>query len=566
MFGRPLTRADAVDDLSDLESALTTIAVRPSIQEQIAMSSYANRYVLVLSLLAATVLPGCGGGGAASPASASALDQATIIWPTPGDIVQGQALSAAQLNATSVEAGSFTYSPALGTVMNTVGTVNLTATFTPANPTLYSATTATVPLIVVQSAGTALVDFGTPEQTIRGFGASEAFLGTWTTAQTGILYGTASNDIGLSILRLRIAPTTWTSSTKTAGTSAWNTELANGKAAQALGATVFASPWSPPTTMKSNNSTNEGSLNVSSYADFAGYLQAYANYASSQGVNLYAISMQNEPDWNPCIVNGVDQGPTGSACYESCLWTAAQMDAWVAGYASVLGTGANPVKLIMPESYYFSSAMSDPALNDSAAAGNIAIVGGHLYGSKPYYYSNAEAKGKDVWMTEHYLNPASGTLTTSIADAIALAEEIHNSMTVAQYNAYVYWWATNGSGATVANGLVDTNFNYTYFGYGMTHFARFIRPGYLRYNATATPVSGVYVSAYGGNGHQVIVAINSTTSAVTMPIVMENQTVASMTPYQTTASVSVSALSPIAVTNNEFSATLPAMSITTYVQ
>jgi O-glycosyl hydrolase len=62
------------------------------------------------------------------------------------------------------------------------------------------------------------------------------------------------------------------------------------------------------------------------------------------------------------------------------------------------------------------------------------------------------------------------------------------------------------------------------------------------------------------------VAINSTSSAVTLPILIANQTVNSMTPYQTTSSLSVSQLSSVAVTNNGFSATLPALSITTYVQ
>ena len=100
----------------------------------------------------------------------------------------------------------------------------------------------------------------------------------------------------------------------------------------------------------------------------------------------------------------------------------------------------------------------------------------------------------------------------------------------------------------------------------MAQFSRFVRPGYFRYNATATPVTGVYLSAYSGNGHEVIVVINSTGSAVTLPILIANQTVTSMTPYQTTSSSSVSQLSPVTVTNNQFSATLPAMSITTYVQ
>jgi glucuronoarabinoxylan endo-1,4-beta-xylanase len=399
----------------------------------------------------------------------------------------------------------------------------------------------------------ALVDFGTSEQIIRGFGASEVFFGVLPSSQITELYGQSSGQIGLSIMRVQIAPTTWTSSTQTAVTSAWTPELTNAQAAQALGATIFATPWTPPASMKSNNNTVGGSLNTSSYADYANYLEAYVNYATSIGVNLYAVSMQNEPD--------------ASVTYVSCFWTGAQMDTWVAGYGSVLTTGANPVKLIMPESESFNTTYSDPALNDSAAVGNISIVGGHLYGASPFYYTNAKNKGKDVWMTEHYLVPVSDGTTTSMPDAIAMAEEIHNSMTVADYNAYVWWEGPNTNpNISPQEHLITASAVPTYFGLAMTQFSRFIRPGYLRYNATATPVTGVYLSAYSGNGHQVIVAINSTSSAVTLPILTVNQTVTSMTPYQTTSSSSVSQLSPVTVTNNEFSATLPAQSITTYVQ
>jgi glucuronoarabinoxylan endo-1,4-beta-xylanase len=140
-------------------------------------------------------------------------------------------------------------------------------------------------------------------------------------------------------------------------------------------------------------------------------------------------------------------------------------------------------------------------------------------------------------------------------------------MTVADYNAYVWWEGPNTNpNISPQEHLIDASANPTYFGLAMTQFSRFVRPGYLRYNATATPVAGVYLSAYSGSGHQVIVAINSTSSAVTLPILIVNQTVTSMTPYQTTSSSSVSQLSPVAVTNNGFSATLPAQSITTYLQ
>jgi len=417
--------------------------------------------------------------------------------------------------------------------------------------------------LIPMPAGTALVDFGTQEQIIRGFGASEVFdEETLPASQINALYENSSGQIGLTIMRVQIAPTTWNTSTQTAGTSAWTPELSNAQAAQALGTIIFASPWSPPASMTSNGSESGGSLNVSSYGQYANYLEAFVNYATSIGVNLYAVSMQNEPD---AVVG-----------YSSCFWTGAQMDTWVAGYGSVLTTGSNPVKLIMPESEDFNTSYSDPALDDPAAVGNISIVGGHLYGPSgplsPFYYTNAESKGKDVWMTEHYLVPTgsgpNGADTVPImADAITMAEEIHNSMTVGDYNAYVWWQGPSYPQNKIPQEhLIDQNANPTYFGLAMAQFSRFVRPGYFRYNATANPVSGVYLSAYSGNGHQVIVVINSNSSAVTVPILIENQLVTSMTPYQTTSSESVSQLSPVTVTNNQFSATLPAMSITTYVQ
>jgi glucuronoarabinoxylan endo-1,4-beta-xylanase len=476
-----------------------------------------------------------------------------IVWATPAPVVVGAALGAAQLDATSTVAGSFSYSPAAGTVLETAGTTTLATTFTPTDTVDYTTATASVPLAVAAVTSPAEVDFGAAAQTIRGFGASEAWYGAMPGSEITALYGTESSDLGLTILRLRIAPTTWTSSSQTADTSAWTTELDNGKAAQALGVTIFASPWSPPASMKTNGSVNEGSLSPSSYADYAAYLEAYVSYAANQGVNLYAVSMQNEPDWNPCDPNGTDEGPNGKDCYESCLWTGAQMDAWVASNASVLTT-----RLMMPESFYFSSGMSDTALNDSAAASKIAIVGGHLYGSTPYYYANAENKGKDVWMTEHYLNPVSGGSATSIADALAAAEEIHNAMTVGQYNAYVWWWA--------GNSLIDASYNPTYFGYAIAQFSRFVRPGYVRASATATPAPGVYLSAYAGNGHAAIVAINANNYAIAVPFVLENQTVTSLTPYQTTASGGLAALSAVSVSGNTFTYALPAQSITTFVQ
>jgi len=65
-------------------------------------------------------------------------------------------------------------------------------------------------------------------------------------SQINTLYGNGTGDLGLTIMRLRIAPTTWNTANMTADTTQWTAELTNGKAAQAMGAIVFATPWSPP--------------------------------------------------------------------------------------------------------------------------------------------------------------------------------------------------------------------------------------------------------------------------------------------------------------------------------
>jgi hypothetical protein len=70
-----------------------------------------------------------------------------ITWPAPAAIAQGTALSSAQLDATANVPGSFTYSPAAGTIPQ-AGTVQLNATFTPTDTTDYSTATAQTSLVV----------------------------------------------------------------------------------------------------------------------------------------------------------------------------------------------------------------------------------------------------------------------------------------------------------------------------------------------------------------------------------------------------------------------------------
>ncbi len=71
----------------------------------------------------------------------------TITWNTPAPIEYGTALSSVQLAATASVPGNVVYSPAAGAVLQ-AGSQKLTAIFTPADTSSYSAVTATVQLTV----------------------------------------------------------------------------------------------------------------------------------------------------------------------------------------------------------------------------------------------------------------------------------------------------------------------------------------------------------------------------------------------------------------------------------
>ena len=58
---------------------------------------------------------------------------------------------------------------------------------------------------------------------------------------------------------------------------------------------VLASPWTPPSWMKSNESAKGGSLKPEFYKTYAAYLVKYVQGMSAHGIPISAMTMQNEP-------------------------------------------------------------------------------------------------------------------------------------------------------------------------------------------------------------------------------------------------------------------------------
>jgi glucuronoarabinoxylan endo-1,4-beta-xylanase len=366
------------------------------------------------------------------------------------------------------------------------------------------------------------------QQVIRGFGGVNmpgwTSVGDLTAGQVQEAFGTGPGQIGLSILRIRVPY----------DTVDFKLEVPTARLVKSLGvSTIFASPWSPPPSMKSNNNIVEGILNANSYADYANYLKAFANYMSSNGAPLYAISVQNEPD--------------AAVTYESCSWNASQLLNFVKTNASAIGTS-----VIVPESENFNHSLSDPILNDPAAAANVSIIGGHIYGGGLTSYPLAASKGKEVWMTEHLV------LDTNWVDALGTAKEINDCMN-AGMNAYVWWYIRR------YYGLIDENSNITKRGYVMSQYARFVRPGYNMVAATASPQTNIDISAYKNGSKFVMIVLNRNSSSTSQKFIIQNGAVNTFTPYVTSSTQNCTQRNDITVSSGSFTVTLDPLSVTTFV-
>jgi glucuronoarabinoxylan endo-1,4-beta-xylanase len=390
--------------------------------------------------------------------------------------------------------------------------------------------------ISVSYIGSAIVDLDSVHQNIRGFGGIN--IPGWqgydmTDSEIQTAFGTGEGQLGFSILRLQIQPETYN----------WSANLPSAIKAQALGAIVFASPWDPPSNMLDPNSTQHV-LRHDMYANYAAHLDSFNSYMSRNGVLLYGISVQNEPDYGTWT-----------------RWTAAEMLTFMRENAPAIHN-----RIIAPESFQFRHTMSDPILNDSLACAHIAIVGGHVYGAGYGIYPLAEQKGKEIWMTEHYTESAnSGNLWPLALD---VATDIHNVM-ISDWNAYVWWYIVRFYGPILdGRNNAGPRGQVTKRGYIMSQYSRFIRPGYYRIECSSSPTgSNLFVSAYKDSisSKVVIVAVNRASTPLDFVIRLKNVPMNTFTPYTTSEFKNVEQGEDITVINNQIAVTLDASSITTFV-
>jgi O-glycosyl hydrolase len=434
------------------------------------------------------------------------------------------------------------------------------------------------------------VNLAATRQTIEGFGFNTALSSAvpdWAT-----FYGTGTGQLGFSIVRVAMQS---------------NGSLSGVLPPSSYNAKVIGSPWTAPANYKDNNNTQKGGhLLTAMYDQWA---TAIATFAKNN--KLYAMGASNEPDFASC---GSSIGPPCYSDYDTMLFTANEMVAFIKVLGPKLKTAG--VKLIAPEPsewiHLWSNASatgstvaghpnsSDPLkcgcfsntptttgcaskcatgdgydyghflAKDATAWGFIDIIGTHEYDSQKAEAWPADVDGgkrsKTIYETEvsgvHYW-PNEGP-SSDIANGVVVAEWIHSALVVGEASGWLYWWY-QASGDN--EGVIITSGTLTKRAYTIGNYAKFVRPGYVMVDVTGNSNASLLLSAFKGtDGTVVVVAVNKSASAVTVPITIAGGTTAtSCTPNVTSSSANIAAGTPVTVTGGAFTASLAATTVTSFV-
>ena len=311
--------------------------------------------------------------------------------------------------------------------------------------------------------------------------------------------------------------------------------------------TVLYSSWSPVASLKSNNTINGfGTLKRDEdgnyvYDEFAAWWKESVDAYRKYGIPVDYVSIQNECDFQASY-DGCEFGKEETATLAS------YATAFLATYRLFRDSYGDDMPLMVaPETMTVAPTDLRGYLRSIIAEepGSVAVIGHHLYlggessddpntcnyDSFLMNFRGVASLAKEYnarkWQTEFYR----GT-------ALETANVINNSLIHENANAYIFWggvWtgsAVDGidcgnliiCGTRFKDGASEKGYMVTGDYYAMRHYSEFIRPGYIRVDASVSPASGIRLSAYRNEDSSkvVIVLLNNNAESVKVQLPLEN--------------------------------------------
>jgi glucuronoarabinoxylan endo-1,4-beta-xylanase len=419
---------------------------------------------------------------------------------------------------------------------------------------------ASISQAIEPQAGDVVVTWADEHQTITGFGAAAVFWASNITQEQAEFFFSQPKGLGLSLLRVSAKSYQDNNGTFTT-VPTFSPELETAKKAQALGARVWAASWTPPPAWKTNGAATGQSaarLQTNHYADFAQSLATFATSMETEGVPLYGISFQNEPDHE--------------ASWEGCMWSPQEMTTFIRDHFGPKLAAASPTTgIIAPDTASWGNfpGYVDAMVADTTAKGYIKVFATHPYGGGDLTYSAPHDNGKEFWETEISQERfPTDTPDPSMTSAITMLRMMHDHMTVANMNAW-HWWALIHTENPITDparqnpALIQAGITFKR-AYALGNFAKFVRPGMVRITATASPAPDILVSAYRDDAQFAIVAINASSQPRNQKFWLDGAQLGQVVPWVTSDSLSLAKQPALTATDN-FSYSLPAKSVVTFV-
>ncbi|GAA3729601.1 hypothetical protein GCM10022422_09700 [Flavobacterium ginsengisoli] len=420
---------------------------------------------------------------------------------------------------------------------------------------------------------TVTVNAGTTYQTMDGFGytltegSCEVISGMAATQQNQLLNDLYNPTTGLnaSVVRISIAASDLSSSSysynETSGDTNMNNFSLNGPDLTYLvpilkkillinpNIKILATPWSAPRWMKTNGSWVGGSLQTQYYAAYAKYFVKYFDAMKAQGINIWGITPQNEPE-NPnnepsMLMNSTEQknfinqqlGPQMAA----------------AGYGNI--------KIIAFDHNCDNTAYPIDVLNNSSYVDGAAF---HLYLGNISAMSTVKTQtNKNVYFTEQYTG-SGGSFSGDFGwhmQNVVIGSTNNWSKTVLEWNA-----ANNSSlgprtpggcstclGAITVNNSTSYTKNVAYYIIGQ--ISKYVKPGAVRIGSSSTSGSISSVAFKNPDGSTALVIYNSGGSSNTIKVVSGSSAFNYAVPASSAVTFTWGTSNPVAVTGVSISPT-----------
>lgn len=409
-------------------------------------------------------------------------------------------------------------------------------------------------------------------QIMDGIGGSVAFNTTHyqnlSVTQKDAIENLLYVDCGVDIVRLR-----------TGNSDTLNNELA--MRAQRNGAKSLLTCWSPPASLKSNNSINSGTLRiVSGQYDYAGFADWwYDRLVASNWMHDY-ISIVNEPMYDPAPAvtketcrlfptQTVPASVTGSASYKLAL----------EAVHNKIKNEPNKPQFIAVDAHDHSSFKSiGPTISGLSFVNH---MGFHNYGTNDFTGVKNNYNGHRGWMTE-WGQDRNTEVVGSIGikeDWMLLATNIHDTLVLSDASAYLCWRMVHGANTGQVwamigvNAPTTTNRQYAVQNafHVVKHYAKEISPGDQRVDVTASATNLSISGFIDSTGSKLtLIALNEGTTAISISLRLSGLPVASAAAFQTTqtgtnAATLINPYQALGSIDPNQSQSLPARSMTTYV-